>query len=356
MFGVAGCEAVTQSESYRTYSGICNECPTNSGLKRPVCPNTDDHAADRPSDAGTYYFAWRTVAFGDKSYDGGDDDVGFDEDCADDSPRLTRALCVAAPLPADNGTRAIPVPQWARLPGGIENALGQRVIKPLIAYSGGAFDVDVILSQAFSGGTAGQIVVLEDWNGLPDDNAITVAFVGTNGLDDPDAGPPRWDGTDVWRPKSDPSAYPHYQGYVSGGILVADTRGVGDEKLDIALTDSTGTQQTFHIQTRLMTRVGVLDQTHLSLTNYGRWDLAEALENRHDIARFLAGGDNTVDGGNGLFTTLDGEFEELFRGAADLPFTGSTEQDLGGDISAPCTAMSLALKAEAYPVKVAPAQ
>jgi len=295
------------------------------------------------------------VALGDKAFDGGESDVGYDEDCADDAPKATRALCIAAPLPADNATRTIPVPAWKQLPRGIDNALGQRVVKPLVAYSGGAFDVDSILSTAFTKGQAGQIVEITNWNGTPDDNAITIAFVGTNGLDDPDAGPPKWNGEDVWRPKSEIAGYPHYQGYVSGGILVSDTRLVGDEKLDISLLDSNGVAQTFRIQARLMARVGTLDKSHLSLTSYGRWDLAEALENRKTIVDFLAGPD-PGDGGNFLNLTLNDQMNELFTAAADLPFTGSTLVDLSGDTQSPCSAISLALQTDAYPIKVARAQ
>jgi hypothetical protein len=134
-------------------------------------------------------------------------------------------------------------------------------------------------------------------------------------------------------------------------VLVADTRDVGDEKLDINLVDSSGQTRTFRIQARLMTRVGRLDKTQLRLTSYGRWDLIDAKENATAIAAFLTG-ETDLDASVGAFATLNQELPGLFEAAADLPLTGSTPADLMGNVSAPCSAMSIALKAEAYPVRV----
>lgn len=348
LLALTRCELLTRSGEYSSYSGICTECSDAAGLKRPVCPSLSNRAADQGDDGQTYYFAWKTVSLGGNPFDGGESDVGYDEDCSLDTSRTARALCVANEVP-NNDSRLIPSPPWTRLPGGIDNALGQRVVRPLQSLMSG-FDVDAIISSALSDGKAGELVVIEDWNGTGDDNELTITFVGALGLDpSADGGAPRWDGSDVWLPRSPVAVYPHFKGYVSGGQLVADTRGVGDERLDVNLVDSAGQTHQFLIQARLMSRAGTLDKTHLSLTSYGRWDLPEAKQDADAIAAFLSG-DPDPDGG--LHHALADQLPGLFDGAADLPFTGSTPADLNGNVSAPCSAISLALKAEAYPVRV----
>ncbi len=344
----AGCRLVTTPDDFIPYAGLCTECPLDAGVTRPPCPVFPAGVTDTGHQ--TYTFAWRSVSLGAHAPDAGTYDIGRDQDC---SPRAYRGLptaCTALPPDpvGDSGVVHLiaPPPRWEALPGGVDNSLGQRVLVPLLKFAdstGQPFDVDAILSERLDAGLFGQIVQITDWNGLPDDPAITAVFGGADGTYLPDGGhlDPKWDGTDVWRPSSDLKHYPHFTGYVSGGQLVVDTRDSIVESIQVTLTDQSGLPHVFAIQGRQMVRVGELTQEHLTLVSYGRWDLADALAQTNEVAAFLSG-DSNLDGGIG--GELANNLPPLFRAAADLPLGRAATVDQ------PCTALSLALRAEAFPV------
>jgi hypothetical protein len=357
---LASCELLTHAGSYSLVSGICAECsdvPNAQALRRPRCPNLAAPPDHTQGDAGTYFFAWKSVELGSLRFDGGERDVGEDQDCSDrgwdgGAQKGQPVLCV--PLPIDRSVpRVIPIPNWVQSPGGVDNALGQRVVLPLLQFAGSSFDVDALLSGNFSAGRGGQLVKIERWNGLPDDDDIVLTYTGSHGLAQlPDGGAPpptRWDGTDVWEPTSSFDVYPHFTGYVAGGQLVVDTRGVGQEALDFSIPAGGGDPITFHITARLMSRVGTITPERLTLVSYGRWDLAEALDQSDAIAGVISGEPN-ADAGNATRMLLASELPGLLTGAADLPLVGNRPSKVNASI--PCAAISLALRAEAYPVRI----
>jgi hypothetical protein len=83
--------------------------------------------------------------------------------------------------------------------------------------------------------------------------------------------------------------------------------------------------------------------------SYGRWDLAEAIDQADEVVGFLTG-EPRADAGNATRNLLACELPALFRGAADLPLVGNSSSRVNAQL--PCSAISLALRAEAYPIQV----
>jgi len=215
---------------------------------------------------------------------------------------------------------------------GIDNSLAERAIAPLVSFAGGALDFDSVLSSGLEAGYYTELVVLDGWNGTPDDDEVLTSFIGSSGVA-PDSNPPRWDGSDTWIPNGRGYVdYPHYPSYVSGGVLVADTRSGGQDTSNIDL--SVG-GQTFTFSARFMVRVGRLAPDHLTLVTAGVWALSEAVSQVPVIAGFLA------NGNMGVQDVLDGNLPGLLSGAADISLTG------GATPGSPCAAISFGFVAEA---------
>jgi hypothetical protein len=178
------------------------------------------------------------------------------------------------------------------------------------------------------------MIVLDNWNGTPDDADVTVTILGSNWRH---SEPPQWNGQDEWSPNAEVRAYTHYRGYVSQGVLVADTRNVGEDFVSIALNDPSGKPVDLDLATRLNVRVGRVTRDEMVLIQYGRWNLRDALAQVPFAVDVLAG---SSDGGSqGI---LLGAIEVLLDQAADLPLGEAATPGV------PCGAISLASRAVAY--------
>jgi hypothetical protein len=341
----AACELFTNSASYRSYAGVCNACPAASGpLKRPECPPNvvpDDRDAGQPPPEQTYVYAWRTFSLGgdpqalsDPKYN-----VGYDQDCSTRADGGLPALCLGYPNP---GT-VVASPPWTPLPMGIDNSIGQRVQAPLVTFAqslGVHIDVDGAVSGLLETGKAGEIVILENWNGTPNDADVTATFVGTSGT----VGTPLWQGNDVWIANSAISIYPHFSAYIANGQLFVDTSSVGEDDLNVTLSDRQGLPVTFRLTGRLTVRAGSVTPDAMTLTTYGRWNLDDALAQVPNLVRLWAGSGS--DGGDPIGTTLGQGLTDLLRAAADLPLAGESIAPPGRSLPR-CAAISFAAQATA---------
>jgi hypothetical protein len=344
-----GCEVLTHAYGYTVPDyGVCAACPASTvDLRHPPCP--DRARPDDPSgsaDGGVpgqrYVFAWRKVSLGgdpgalaSASYD-----VGYDQDCSNRPDGGLPAWC--DPVLKGSSHNLVPVAPWAPLPHGIDNSVGERVAAPLVAFAttlGVTFDVDSQISQSFGSGDQGELTVIDDWNGTPEDADVTVRFAGSSS--GTGGAPPRWDGTDTWIPNATITSYPPFHGYVTGGELVCDTRSDQEEDTTFSVPGADGGLVPFVLQYRLLVRVAAIHQDAMTVVMYGRWNLDSALQEVPQLATFLASGDQTV---TGILTT---NLPDLLKSAADMPLG---EQPTPG---VPCAALSMAVRAEAYPAKLA---
>jgi hypothetical protein len=241
------------------------------------------------------------------------------------------------------------MPPWSPLPHGIDNSLGQRFIGPLVAFAKGVgmpVDVDALISQSLERGEFGALVVIDGWNGAPDDEQVLATFAGSRGLHKErptDPSPvPRWNGEDVWEPRSPTDHYPHMSGYVSGGTLVVDARSLGEEDSTLSI----GSAQDFVLQSQLVVRTARITPESLRLVTYGRVKFTDLLAQVPLLVKFLAGGQtcDSPDGTPGRILCLN--MPNLLRGAADLP---ATEAPTPGRL---CAAISVAAVADAFPAKM----
>jgi hypothetical protein len=355
--GVAACQIVTHAHDYGIPDyGICSTCGYRTDdLRRPPCP---PRAA--PAGSDRYVYAWRRISLGGnpETLDRPGYDVGFDQDCSTRAPSGLPAMCEPVFDPDVPPSQLIPLPAWAPLPHGIDNSLGQRFIAPLLAFArsfGRSVDVDALLSQALEQGTFGEIVVVDGWNGTADDDDVSATFVGSS--HGTQGSPPRWDGEDVWVPNSSADSYPHLKGYVSGGMLVVDSRGLGEEDSTFTIGSASAV-----LQSRLLVRAGAIAPSAMRMVTYGRINLADMLAQVPGLATFLSNGqkcdmpgDARTDAGTDAGTDptniaqiLCATMPNLLRGAADLP---AGEVPTPGQ---PCEAISLAAVADAYRAKLAP--
>jgi hypothetical protein len=340
----AGCEELGHVGDYKVEKiepapSVCTYCPLDAGdLRHPPCPTK---VADVSTGAGVdprYVFAWRRVSIGAEAALWTDQafDQGLDLDC---SPRTEATgapvACIPPPLP-DPAKGAFPVTlePWVPLPHGIDNGLGLRVLGTLATLAktlGQSFDVDQTLSDDYEHGKTGELVVIDDWNGTPNDPNVHVRFAGSKGTE----APPNWDGKDRWIPNSAIDRYASFDAYVAEGVLVVDTRGIGEDDTTISVTDSNGNQYRFELKGRLMIRTGLLTQTSLTLYTAGRWNLADALQEHNALVALLAQGDSTVE------SILQPNLDRLLYAATDLP--------LGSNASAdePCRAISFGVRSTA---------
>ena len=104
-----------------------------------------------------------------------------------------------------------------------------EVFRQLVLISGGSGGTDDFTSTAELGSWT-MIVRVLGWNGLPDDDRVTVSVFPSSGLPKADK-PPKWDGTDRWPVPNtaiaeggagvDQPRYVDLNAYVSGSVLVA---------------------------------------------------------------------------------------------------------------------------------------
>jgi hypothetical protein len=317
-------------EPVAPYQGLCNQCPADAGaLAHAPCPSDNDEPT--PGSAGkTYVYAWRSVSIGadattlaDPNYD-----VGLDEDCST-RPTGLPAWCLPVVVEPEN----IASPAWAPLPLGIDNSLAQRVIAPIVAFGGGG-DIDGALSQTFEAGQYGELVVVQDWNGEPNDNDVTATFLGSPGT----VSPPKWDGSDVWIPNAPLSSYTAFKSYVAGGVLVADTRSIIEDDSNISLESTDGQPLVFTLAGRFMVRVATITPTSMTMILSGRWNLDDALGQATTLTQFFASSFGLSLPDQRIIAQ---SLPALLAGAADLPLG---EADTPG---VQCGAISFDVKAQA---------
>lgn len=176
----------------------------------------------------TYAFALRTVALG------GEGQLGFDLDLACTCSQVPGAENRQSCEPPDAAVRG----QECDQDGGVDNGL-----LPLVT----GFTKDAVtrvnagIAKEFAFGRQNLVFILQEYNGLPDDERVLLQAIPSFGIrepraDDPDASacsptcPAVFDGADRWSVDDSlvsaggAPVRPSFAGYVSGGRLVVDGR------------------------------------------------------------------------------------------------------------------------------------
>jgi hypothetical protein len=327
------CELATHALDYgvdpAALQPLCDPCPAaDPAVRRPPCPV----ASDAPDRDGPLVFAARRASFGEA---GGFDAVGLglDLDCSTRRGGGLPVLC--APRSRDG---------WAALRGGVDDALLQHVLVPaaLAEKPLGTFTLGGALSRAFEAGSYGFLVIVERYNGEPDDPDVDVTVRASPGLASGAA--PAWDGADVWSRFPDvdaaggrPFHLDRLHGYVAGGTLVADARdrgpmlfrfGPGHLTFDLILTDLSFTASITPAKLSRFTWSGVLD-----------------LPGAHQAASSLAVTVTACDPSAAAFLT---SVAQALPDAADMPM------DRGAPTSAACDGVSFAWAFDAEPAQLGP--
>jgi hypothetical protein len=199
---------------------LCAQCLDHPELAHPPCASlVDGGAGDADGDAGsvTYLYAVRSIDFGATraSWSSVDYASGLDQDCSDRAEGGAPAACHADKSP----------PQWIALPRGIDNAFGAQVLAPMAEGALGVDaggDVESQVSAWIAAGRGGALVVIDGWNGTPEDDAVRVRLAS--------AAHPRLGGAPTWAPDEEWTAYLESapsmttDAYVTGSTVVADFR------------------------------------------------------------------------------------------------------------------------------------
>jgi hypothetical protein len=302
------------------YVGLCNECVAGGkDLRHAPCPPSAG-AADKSE---PFVYAARAMHFGKPAdWKGPNADafrLGYDLDCSD-RPQGTPVLCKPRPL---EGPNAVP---WQPMPHGIDNTLVQRIFTPLYEQAeafGMAFDVDATYSANMEQGRNGIVVIVDHWNGAGDDPAVFVNVYSSPGLSE-DNGPPRWDGTDTWDNYTTEGGLDtkyfkvdRAEGYVAGGVLVADYRKRGDVSLRFGTLEAS-----FRLFVHDLFLVGAITPDRIDyLTLTAVADLATTLDAVPDLARVLGACNEQAE------AYLNVVLVDLLTGAADMPSSSGKPAD-----------------------------
>jgi hypothetical protein len=337
--GAIACEQITQVGNFQVdqslgYQGFCNACPSSTAkLKHPPCPVE----SSAPDDGQVYVYAWRTIHFGvsadptktldPAAYDTG---VGYNQDCSDRQPSGLPVLC--KPNFVDGG-----VP-WQAYPEGIDNALTQRMLGPLVvgaAQRGLNENLEQGIDDNFAKGGGGVLDIVYNWNGTPNDPKVSFRVVASIGT--VNAAIPKWDGSDEWiggADRPDPNLgqfeipdinFATDSAYISNGVLFADL-----SFLDPAAADVFNGKAALTVYLHNFKFIGTITQT--SITDMGAvalWSLDDALRAVPDLAGFLVACDPI------LTDVLENDLPPLITGAADMPLDPTAGPDQ------PCNAMSV---------------
>lgn len=196
----------------------CAECLEHPELAHPPC------AAATTPDAGTgttHVFAVRSIDFGGMraSWASQRYAAGLDQDCSERPDGGTPTSCRPASDPRE----------WVALPRGIDNAFGAEVIAPLaegaLATDGGGIDIGLKVTEWIAQGRGGMLVVVDDWNGASDDDAVRVRLL--RAAHPADGGAPSFAPDESWTAYATAPSVAS-SAYVSGSTLVADFRSVGE--------------------------------------------------------------------------------------------------------------------------------
>lgn len=340
-----------------SYRGACNACPVDAGagLRHPPCPPSSDGEA--PDDGHVYVYAWRRLRLGYSDVAGHetdpayyDDNVGFDEDCSERTPKGLPVEC-AAQSPE---TALVP---WAPGPHGIDNALMQRVFGYLqkLGTMNHLQPIDQEISGHFEVGDASVLDIVYNWNGTPNDSKVSFRVSSTLGT--VGGVKPQWNGTDEWiaadqqcdeklDPHCDPSreefqipdeTFATDDAYVANGMLVADMGFLRPFNAEIV---NNGASLEVSIYDFLFTGRITNDEIAYGITT-GEWSVADIQQTGSDFANFLSGC-------NPLVTDfLCGLLPKLVTQAADMSLDPTPSSR-----SKPCDALSIGYGADAYRARI----
>ncbi len=298
-----GCERITHSGDFETvdpprFHGACNECPASGlDLRRPYCPVD----SDAPDIDEMFVYVYREYHLGHDrtSWTGPDASefmLGVDMDCSDRPDHGRPVLCQPRTLP--DGSEGEP---WVAMPHGIDNAFAQRLFAPLYdkaIAAGGDVDLEQGINEQIAAGNGSVMIVVERWNGTPNDPKVSARIVSVAGISDRNGGPPRWDGSDLWDPLSDgpdatsPHGAPNTtfksdDAYVANGMLVLDLSFLGTASTTVV---NNGARLDMPIRDFLV--LGELTpDTIRDISVSGRWGYADMVRAKADVANFLSGCD-----------------------------------------------------------------
>lgn len=335
------CELATHAFDYQVAPalalGVCDACPgASADLRRPPCP-----PGGGGGDQGRRVFAARRAHLGRPGAWSGASaaafDLGFDLDCSTRPHGGLPALC------APHAPEAGPVIGWEALPHGIDNAWLQRVLAPLYqqAPPASAFDLDAAVSAGLEDGRFGLLVVVDRWNGEPDDPDVEVSVRSSPGLASGAA--PRWDGADVWSPfpEVEPDGSRSFRvlraaAYVRSGVLVVDDHARG------AAVYGFGAPATrFELVLARVSFAGSIARHGLGrFTMSGLVDLPSARAAAPGIAHAITGCAAATEPPIGAMVP------SLIEGAADMPM------DPASSPTDPCDAISFGWSFDAEPARL----
>ena len=335
-------QAVASDGGPQAYHGVCNKCPASvASLRHPPCPVADP----TPDDSHVYVYVWKTFQFGvsddpkhtldPSAYD---TNVGYDLDCSDRKPRGLPVRCKPYSASASGQT------PWEVYPEGIDNALTQRLLGPLLvqAAAAGIPPLDKGIDAKIASGGASAAYIIYNWNGTPNDPKVSFRVVTTLGT--VDGKPPKWDGSDRWiagEARPDPNlgqyeipddGFATDTAYVAGGVIVADLSFLNPAEAYVVNNNAI-----LEVSMHHFVFSGQITKEELKYASVSaRWGLDDILAAVPDLANYLAGCDAFIAG------ILVKKLPLLAKQAADMPLDDSASPDQ------PCSALSLSYGADAY--------
>lgn len=178
------CVTITHADEYAVVQPpeddrLCARCPQRPDLIHPPCP---PEGVTTPGDQ-VVFFAMKSLDLGTKAstWSAGYH-VGLDQDCSS-RPGGKPVMC----------TQRNPLTVFERLANGVDNALATQVLYPLLQLE--EIDPQEFINQSLELGYGGVLLIVDAWNGLPDDDQVNVRLVPAMTTA---TGPPAWDGTDRW--------------------------------------------------------------------------------------------------------------------------------------------------------------
>jgi len=231
--------------------------------------------------------------------------------------------------------------------GGVDNVAGPLALDGV--FSG--YDLEKRLNGLIEGGHNTLLLGLQQYNGLPDDDQVTVSVYSAGGvypsLGDGgfagEAGAPRWDGDDPWSldraqlPTGKPpgSFDTNEAAYVAGGTLVAPVRVKErlNDAFELALTGGVLTAEITMVDGAPQIARGVIA---------GRWPAVEMVRVFFDLEDPLTGSPVCKD-------FLVEQVRSSICNAADINANPAAD-----GTAAPCDALSIGMAFTAVPAKFGP--
>jgi hypothetical protein len=210
---------------------LCAMCAGEPTVRSVPCAPASQSDDAGGSGDGIWLFALQSIDLGATvPTDGGAYAAGLSLDC-DPRPTGVPTLCAATAVPFAGAT-------WPVLPGGVENSFGAVTLATLARDPALHVDVQSEVNRELLAGEWGMMLLVDHWDGTPNDDAVGVRLFFTKGFAANDGGTtPAWDGTDSWYVVADgwDPAFPSHDvpdttlkasGYVTNGELVWDGRAI----------------------------------------------------------------------------------------------------------------------------------